>query len=276
MTKKLKDIYSQSLIYVDEINVSKRDIEYLIKETFSLTNVDFILKQDKSFDDALFVDRLEELKKGKPVEYILGYASFCLLKFKVDENTLIPRSETEDLVYRTIEFVKKMGLRKPRILDIGSGSGCISITLNKMLIDSIVESVDISSKALEVAKENNVLNNTNVEFYLSDCFEKVNGTFDVIISNPPYIDRNSYVQESVLKYEPHTALFADDNGLAIYKRIIEKLLSYVNRPSIVAFEISPDLVDRLEMLIKEHLGECEYSFEKDLNGFDRFLFISLK
>ena len=276
MTKKLKDIYSQSLIYVDEINVSKRDIEYLIKETFSLTNVDFILKQDKSFDDALFVDRLEELKKGKPVEYILGYASFCLLKFKVDENTLIPRSETEDLVYRTIEFVKKMGLRKPRILDIGSGSGCISITLNKMLIDSIVESVDISSKALEVAKENNVLNNTNVEFYQSDCFEKVNGTFDVIISNPPYIDRNSYVQESVLKYEPHTALFADDNGLAIYKRIIEKLLSYVNRPSIVAFEISPDLVDRLEMLIKEHLGECEYSFEKDLNGFDRFLFISLK
>ena len=276
MTKKLKDIYSQSLIYVDEINVSKRDIEYLIKETFSLTNVDFILKQDESFDDALFVDRLEELKKGKPVEYILGYASFCLLKFKVDENTLIPRSETEDLVYRTIEFVKKMGLRKPRILDIGSGSGCISITLNKMLIDSIVESVDISSKALEVAKENNVLNNTNVEFYLSDCLEKVNGTFDVIISNPPYIDRNSYVQESVLKYEPHTALFADDNGLAIYKRIIEKLLSYINRPSIVAFEISPDLVDRLEMLIKEHLGECEYSFEKDLNGFDRFLFISLK
>lgn len=276
MTKKLKDIYSQSLIYVDEINVSKRDIEYLIKETFSLTNVDFILKQDESFDDALFVDRLEELKKGKPVEYILGYASFCLLKFKVDENTLIPRSETEDLVYRTIEFVKKMGLRKPRILDIGSGSGCISITLNKMLIDSIVESVDISSKALEVAKENNVLNDTNVEFYLSDCFEKVNATFDVIISNPPYIDRNSYVQESVLKYEPHTALFADDNGLAIYKRIIEKLLSYVNRPSIVAFEISPDLVDRLEMLIKEHLGECEYSFEKDLNGFDRFLFISLK
>ena len=276
MTKKLKDIYSQSLIYVDEINVSKRDIEYLIKETFSLTNVDFILKQDESFDDALFVDRLEELKKGKPVEYILGYASFCLLKFKVDENTLIPRSETEDLVYRTIEFVKKMGLRKPRILDIGSGSGCISITLNKMLIDSIVESVDISSKALEVAKENNVLNNTNVEFYQSDCFEKVYGTFDVIISNPPYIDRNSYVQESVLKYEPHTALFADDNGLAIYKRIIEKLLSYINRPSIVAFEISPDLVDRLEMLIKEHLGECEYSFEKDLNGFDRFLFISLK
>ena len=276
MTKKLKDIYSQSLIYVDEINVSKRDIEYLIKETFSLTNVDFILKQDESFDDALFVDRLEELKKGKPVEYILGYASFCLLKFKVDENTLIPRSETEDLVYRTIEFVKKMGLRKPRILDIGSGSGCISITLNKMLIDSIVESVDISSKALEVAKENNVLNNTNVEFYHSDCFEKVNGTFDVIISNPPYIDRNSYVQESVLKYEPHTALFADDNGLAIYKRIIEKLLSYINRPSIVAFEISPDLVDRLEMLIKEHLGECEHSFEKDLNGFDRFLFISLK
>lgn len=276
MTKKLKDIYLQSLIYVDEINVSKRDIEYLIKETFSLTNVDFILRQDESFDDVLFVQRLEELIKGKPVEYVLGYASFCLLKFNVNENTLIPRSETEDLVYRTIQLIKELKIENPKILDIGTGSGCIPITLNKMIKGSTVESVDISSKALEVAKINNRINDTKVKFYLSDCFENVEGRFDLIISNPPYIDKETYVQESVLKYEPHTALFADNKGLAIYERIIKDLSLFVKTPSLVAFEISPDLVERLKKLINENLKECEYCFEKDINGFDRFLFITFK
>ena len=276
MTKKLKDIYLQSLIYVDEINVSKRDIEYLIKETFSLTNVDFILRQDESFDDVLFVQRLEELIKGKPVEYVLGYASFCLLKFNVNENTLIPRSETEDLVYRTIKLIKELKIENPKILDIGTGSGCIPITLNKMIKGSTVESVDISSKALEVAKINNRINDTNVNFYLSDCFENVEGRFDLIISNPPYIDKETYVQESVLKYEPHTALFADNKGLAIYERIIKDLSLFVKTPSLVAFEISPDLVERLKKLINENLKDCEYCFEKDINGFDRFLFITFK
>ena len=276
MTKKLKDIYLQSLIYVDEINVSKRDIEYLIKETFSLTNVDFILRQDEIFDDVLFVQRLEELIKGKPVEYVLGYASFCLLKFNVNENTLIPRSETEDLVYRTIQLIKELKIENPSILDIGTGSGCIPITLNKMIKGSTVESVDISSKALEVARINNRINDTKVNFYLSDCFENVKGRFDLIISNPPYIDKETYVQESVLKYEPHTALFADNKGLAIYERIIKDLSLFVKTPSLVAFEISPDLVERLKKLINENLKECEYCFEKDINGFDRFLFITFK
>ena len=276
MTKKLKEIYSQSLIYVDEINVSKMDIEYLIKETFSLTNVDFILKQDEIFDDALINKRIEELREGKPVEYILGYASFCLMNFKVNENTLIPRSETEDLVYRVLDLIDNLKIENPRILDIGSGSGCIPITLNKKIKGSIVESVDISSKALEVAKINNELNDTFVKFYLSDCFENVEGTFDIIISNPPYIDRDTYVQESVLKYEPHSALFADNKGLAIYEKIIKELSSYVKKHSLVAFEISPDLVSRLEALIKKHLSDCSYYFEKDLNGFERFLFIIFK
>ena len=192
------------------------------------------------------------------------------------KDTLIPRSETEDLVYKTIELIKKNKIDNPRILDIGTGSGCIPITLNKMINGSIVESVDISFEALEIAEGNNKINNTKVKFYLSDCFENVEGKFDVIISNPPYIDRETYVQESVLKYEPHSALFADNKGLAIYERIIENLSLYIKRPSLVAFEISPDLVDRLDKLIKENLTKCDYFFEKDMNGFDRFLFISFK
>ena len=105
MTKKLKDIVTQSFINVDENNVSKRDIKYLIKETFSLTETEFILKQDEYFDDEVLQVKLEELKTGKPVEYVLGYAYFCGDKFLVDQNTLIPRGETEDLIYKIKENI---------------------------------------------------------------------------------------------------------------------------------------------------------------------------
>jgi release factor glutamine methyltransferase len=142
-----------------------------------------------------------------------------------------------------------------------------------MISGAQLESVDISSKALEVAKRNNELNGTNVNFYLSDCFENVTGKFDLIISNPPYIDRDTYVQDSVLKYEPHSALFADDHGLAIYEKIITSLIDYINDKAIVAFEISPDLVERLITLVDKTLKRCKYCIEKDINGFDRYLFI---
>lgn len=273
MTKKLKDILKQSLIYVDDNNVSKRDIQYLIKETFSLTETKFILQQDELFDDALLMEKIKELITGKPVEYILGYSYFCGNKFEVNENTLIPRGETEDLIYKTIEKIIEEKIEVKKVLDIGSGSGCIPITLSKMISGAQLESVDISSKALEVAKRNNELNGTNVNFYLSDCFENVTGKFDLIISNPPYIDRDTYVQDSVLKYEPHSALFADDHGLAIYEKIITSLIDYINDKAIVAFEISPDLVERLITLVDKNLKRCKYCIEKDINGFDRYLFI---
>lgn len=276
MINQLKNIYKNSLYCVDEINVSKRDIEYLIKETFSLTHTDFILKQDELFDDEIFLQRLEELKKGKPVEYVLGYTYFCSLKFEVNQDTLIPRSETEDLIYRLRNCIKELDKVDLNILDIGSGSGCIAITLNKMFNNAHVDSVDISLGALNVSKRNNTLNNTKVNFYLSDCFQNVNNKYDVIVSNPPYIDIDSYVQESVLKYEPHSALFADNKGMAIYENIISNIDKYINRPAIACFEISPDLVTRLELLIKKELDNVDYYFEKDINGFDRFLFIRFR
>lgn len=276
MTKKLKDILNQSFIYVDEINVSKMDIKYLIKETFSLTEADFILKQDECFDDALLENKLDELRKGKPVEYILGYSYFCGNKFEVNENTLIPRGETEDLIYRSIEIIKEERMNVKNILDIGSGSGCIAITLDKMIKGANIESVDISLKALEICKRNNEANNTNVNFFNSDCFENVSGKYDLIISNPPYIDRDTYVQQSVLDYEPHSALFADNHGLAIYENIISNLSNYVNKQALIAFEISPDLVERLTTLVNKNLKRCKFFFEKDINGLERYLFIVIK
>lgn len=276
MTKSLKDIISQSLINVDENNVSKRDILYLIKETFSLTEADLVLKQNEFFDDELLNEKIKELKEGKPVEYVLGYAYFCGLKFEVNQNTLIPRGETEDLIYKTKEILKENNIIPSKILDIGSGSGCIGISLNRIYSNSNVESVDISMDALDVAKRNNDLNNTNVKFYLSDCFENVqDADFDLIISNPPYIDRDTYVQESVLKYEPHSALFADNHGLAIYEKIIINATKYLKKHSLLAFEISPDLKEGLTELTNKYIPNSKYHFEEDINGFIRYLFIIL-
>lgn len=274
MTKKLKDIVKQSFIYVDENNVSKRDIKYLIKETFSLTETEFILKQDEYFDDEILKAKITELKTGKPVEYVLGYSYFCKLKFEVNENTLIPRSETEDLIYLLLQIIKEENICNPKILDIGSGSGCIAIALNKMILNSSVDSVDISVGALEVSKRNNLLNSTNVNFFISDCFEDIKDSkYDIIVSNPPYIDKDSYVQESVLQYEPHSALFADNHGLAIYERILNNAREYINKKAILAFEISPDLVNGLEKLVNQNFPSSKFFFKKDINGNDRYLFI---
>ena len=273
MINKLKDIVNNSLGYVLGDYVSKRDIMYLIKETFSLSDVDLILKENELFDDEVLNNRLIQLVEGLPVEYIVGYAYFLKMKFKVTSDTLIPRGETEDLIYHTINLMKEVGITSPRILDIGSGTGCIAISLNKMVPDSNVDSVDISSYALEVSEYNNELNGTNVKFYQSDCFENVNDKFDVIISNPPYIDRDSYVQKSVLLYEPHTALFADNKGLAIYENIIKNAKNYIKNKAILTFEISPDLKEGLSKLVEENFPSSRYYFEEDINGFIRYLFI---
>ena len=276
MTKKLKDIVTQSFINVDENNVSKRDIKYLIKETFSLTETEFIFKQDEYVDDEVLQVKLEELKTGKPVEYVLGHAYFCGDKFLVDQNTLIPRGETEDLIYKIKEIVKEEHIDVTDILDIGSGSGCIAISLSKLYREAKVDSVDISLGALEVSEKNNILNQTNVNFYISDCFSNVEGKYNLIVSNPPYIDEDTYVQESVLKYEPHSALFADNHGLEIYEKIIKDVNNYAKGKTLIAFEISPDLVERLTLLVEKTLKHCKYLFEKDINGFDRYLFIIIE
>jgi len=142
-----------------------------------------------------------------------------------------------------------------------------------------VDSVDISNEALLIAKENNKRLNAKVNFYLGDCLQearKNNKKYDVIVSNPPYIDPETYVQDSVLKYEPHLALFADNHGLAIYQKIFKDANYVLNDKYIMGFEISPDLESGLTALVKTYFPDAEYEFVKDMNGFIRFLFVTSK
>lgn len=237
--------------------VNNKDIEYLKR----------YLPSDR------YEDGLRLLEEGKPVQYIVGNVDFYGNVIKVNENTLIPRFETELLVEKTVKLINKYFNKNINILDIGTGSGCIAITLNK-LVNSNIDGVDISLEALNVAKENNVLNATNVNFYQSDIFSNVKGKYDVIISNPPYIAYDKVIMDIVYNNEPHTALFADNNGLYFYDKILSECKDYLNDKFIIAFEIGYEQGLFIEKMSDKYLPGISVIIEKDYSGKDRFVFIS--
>ena len=235
------------------------DIEYLRKYL-----------KDKDLDTAL-----KELESGIPVQYIVGNTNFYGYDFKVNRNTLIPRFETELLVEKTYNYIKKyFNKDNIKILDIGTGSGCIAITLNKLLNSCDITGIDISSEALEVAKENNISNNTNVKFIESDIFSNISDKYDVIISNPPYISYDDIeVMDIVKNNEPHLALYAKDNGLYFYDKIIKDSSKYLNDKFIMAFEIGYKQGKDITKIVNKYYKDINMSVEKDYSGSDRFVFI---
>jgi len=238
------------------MHINDKDIEYLKKY--------------------LSVDKYEEgiklLKEGVPVQYIVGNVDFYGNIINVNKNVLIPRFETELLVDKTIKLINKYFDKKVDILDIGTGSGCIAISLYKE-VDSNIDGIDISNDALSVARENNILNNTNVNFYQSDVFSNVSGKYDVIISNPPYIAYNEEIMDIVRDNEPHSALYAEDNGLYFYDKILRECIDYLNDKFIIAFEIGYTQGDSIRDIVYKYLDNVNVMIEKDYSNRDRFVFI---
>ena len=225
-------------------------------------------------------DKLDEgielLKKGISPQYIVGNVCFYGNIININSNVLIPRFETELLVEKTIKYSKKIfGNNKINILDIGTGSGCISITLKKEL-DCNVLGVDISNEALDVAKGNAIGNNVEIEFINSDVFSSVNSNFDVIISNPPYIRYDEEIEDIVKNNEPHLALYASNNGLYFYDKILSECKEYLNDKFLIAFEIGYRQGEDVKNLAYKYLDNINVSAEKDYSGKDRFIFISSK
>ena len=214
----------------------------------------------------------EKLFKKYPIQYLIGYVNFYGYKIDVNENVLIPRYETEYLVEKTIKYCKKLFEKKIDILDIGTGSGAISIALGKNIDSNIVAS-DISKDALEIAKNNAKNNDLDIQFIASDIFSNINGKFDVIISNPPYISKNEEVMDSVWKYEPHLALYANDNGLYFYKEILKDAKKYLKDKYLIAFEIGYWQADEIVKIANNYLVDTRTFVEKDLSGKDRYVFI---
>ena len=220
-------------------------------------------------------DKLEEglnkLKEGKPVQYIVGNVDFYDVNLLVNENVLIPRFETETLVEKTINYAKN--LKEPLdILDVGTGSGAIAIALARHL-PSRVLATDISKEALKIAEENAKRNSVNITFQQSDIFENVEGKFDIIISNPPYISKEEIIDPLVEKNEPHIALYADNNGLYFYQKILKNVKPYLKEKSIIAFEIGMTQSKNITEMAKTHLPNSIAKTEQDLTGKDRYIFI---
>lgn len=221
--------------------------------------------------DALLESALDRLAKGEPLQYVLGSAPFCGLRFKVDSRVLIPRPETAELV----EWVAQECDASGSLLDIGTGSGCIAVTLAKKLPCWKVQGWDINDGALEVARENSRLNGTDVEFRKVDILNasEPGCRFDVIVSNPPYVleREKSLMEDTVIGYEPHSALFVPDSDpLLFYRAIMEFGKRSLNKGGRIYFEINPlEVVALKEMLLNAEYHDME--IRKDIFGKQRMI-----
>ncbi len=235
-----------------------------------MSDIDYLKKY---LDKDKLQEGLKRLEEGEPVQYIVGEVDFSGNIIKVNKNVLIPRFETENLVYKTVNYIKQYFNKSIKIVDLGTGSGCIAITLKKELPDHKVSAVDISNEALIVAKENAKLNNVDINFYLGNMLEPLDGKFDCLISNPPYLDKDERVMDIVKNNEPHLALYARNKGLEYYEVILKNCKKYLNDKYLIAFEIGPSQVNEIKQLIKKHLSNSKIIVEEDLSDRDRFIFI---
>lgn len=214
----------------------------------------------------------EKLKNNYPVQYLIGSVEFYGYPIKVNEDVLIPRFETELLVEKIIKLINEKNINNPSILDVCTGSGCIAISLSKE-IDSKVDALDISEKALEIAKYNAKKNNVNINFFQQDILgENIVGYYDIIISNPPYVKLDEEVGIET-KYEPQIALFAKNNGLEFYDSIIKKSVNHLNKNGILAFEIGITQAKEIENMARKNFKNAIILTEKDYTNRDRFIFI---
>ena len=233
-----------------------------------MTDIEYLKKYYKGNIN----DAIKLLNKNIPVQYIVGEVDFYGNIFKINNNVLIPRFETEQLVELTIEYINDKFNRNVNILDIGTGSGCIAITLKKN-IDCNVDAVDISLEAIKVAKDNAKLNNVDINIFKSDILNNVDNKYDVIISNPPYISYDEEIMDIVKNNEPKTALYASNDGLYFYEEILKKCKRNLNKDFIIAFEIGSTQGKKIKDMALNYLDNIDVYVKKDLNNLDRFVII---
>lgn len=239
----------------------------IINLGYSATETKELIKVSKDINKDI-----EKLKNNYPIQYLIGYVNFYGYKINVNEKVLIPRYETEFLVEKTIKLIKKYFSKNIKILDIGTGSGAISIALSKEL-NTAIDAVDISKDAIKVAKKNVKENNAKVNIIESNIFSNIKDKYDVIISNPPYISKSEKIMDSVYKYEPHLALFADNNGLYFYEEILKEAKKYLNDKFIIAFEIGYTQGNEIINIAMKYYNDKKIILDNDLSGKNRYIFI---
>ncbi|MFD2530793.1 MULTISPECIES: peptide chain release factor N(5)-glutamine methyltransferase [Polaribacter] len=253
----------------------------LIEEKLNLKRIDTVINPNFLIEDSIEIELkniITRLQKQEPIQYIIGNTEFYGYPFLVDKNTLIPRPETEELVSWILEEINKteeISNEKASILDIGTGSGCIPISLAKEQKSSNIFAIDVSNKALKVAKKNAILNNVEISFIEQNILEtnSLPQKFDIIVSNPPYVREleKAEIKQNVLNNEPHLALFVeDDNPLLFYKKIADLAKNHLLKNGVLFFEINQYLGQETVLMLKEK-GFTNIILKKDYFGNDRMI-----
>ena len=235
-----------------------------------LTCLDEVVNEEKV---DTYKKEILALEEGKPLQYVIGHVNFYGNELDVDERVLIPRFETEELVENTIIYINKFFTEPVEIIDLGCGSGAIGLSLEKKVSTKSVDLVDISKDALEVTNKNCGKLNSKANLIQSDFFDNINKKYDVIISNPPYIETNEEIEEIVKNNEPHLALYGGDDGLDCYRKILANVKDHMKERCIIAFEIGYKQAKSIEEIAKTYLENIRVEVKKDLSDKDRMLFI---
>jgi len=277
----LYEVYKNSIKKLKNPEVDEISVRILLCHNNGIKSMSgFYMRKDENIEDFPgFSAQFERFLNGEPLQYILGETEFLGLNFKVDKRVLIPRQETEEVVTQAyLRALKMFGDHVINVADVCCGSGVMGITLAKKLQVRYLFMSDISKDAVDVAKENAKQNDVIANFFVGNACEelvKAGAKFDLFVANPPYILKKDEVDESVLRYEPHLALFTDEN-LQVFRDIFKDLPKIKNGKMLCVFEIGYDLKDKLTKLIKETLKNVTFGFVKDINGKERILILELK
>jgi release factor glutamine methyltransferase len=257
-------------------------IKRLLLHFSKMDSSEMLLRFDEEMPDQVYQDFLfgvdRYIIKNIPVQHIIGYEYFFGYQFTVSKDVLIPRFETEELVGHILTLYDDVfDGKEVEVVDIGTGSGCLAVTLDLEESKMHVTATDISEEALQVAKQNNDHLGANVTFYQGDMLEPIKDKkFDILVSNPPYIPEEEYVDNLVKDNEPHVALFGGEDGLYFYRKIIKDAETILNKPYIIAFEHAFDKANELKNMIHSYIKDATIIQKKDLQGKDRMTFVLKK
>ncbi len=274
-----KDTLERMQKYAIDNGYEESAVKLLFMHSTGLDNSQIYLKIYDEIDENERI-KFEDLvniyvKKNVPVQYIMGYDYFYGYKIIVNEDVLIPRFETEELVSNVLmEYDNYFSSEEVEVVDVGTGSGCIALALALEEPKFTVSATDISEQSLKIASENAKNNNIDITFYQGNMLDPLKGKkFDILVSNPPYIPDTEYVESIVKDNEPHLALFGGNDGLKFYKEILEGAHEILNKKFIIAFEHAYNTGDAIRDIARENFKNALVKTIKDMQGKDRMTFV---